>query len=128
LMANAWAVVWYSDARHVTRLGRAELVEHEGFMTFLAGRAGVRVPEVVTAFQPAPSEKAVLRGPKNVIAVAAGKGGVGKSTVAVNLALALQRWGARVGMLEFHRALEQRFVRFDATRRRNVEKCESSSR
>ncbi len=49
LMANAWAVVWYSDARHVTRLGRAELVEHEGFMTFLAGRAGVRVPEVVTA-------------------------------------------------------------------------------
>lgn len=56
--------------------------------------------EVVTAFVPAPSEKAVLRGPKNVVAVAAGKGGVGKSTVAVNLALALQRHGAKVGLLD----------------------------
>jgi ATP-binding protein involved in chromosome partitioning len=58
------------------------------------------VPEVVTAFQPAPSDKAVLKGPKNVIAVAAGKGGVGKSTVAVNLALALARHGAKVGLLD----------------------------
>jgi ATP-binding protein involved in chromosome partitioning len=58
------------------------------------------VPEVVTAFIPAPSEKATLKGPKNVIAVAAGKGGVGKSTVAVNLALALARHGASVGLLD----------------------------
>jgi ATP-binding protein involved in chromosome partitioning len=56
--------------------------------------------EVSTAFMPAPSDKAVLKGPKNVIAVAAGKGGVGKSTVAVNLALALQRHGAKVGLLD----------------------------
>ena len=56
--------------------------------------------EVVTAFLPAPSDKAVLKGPKNVIAVAAGKGGVGKSTVAVNLALALARHGARIGLLD----------------------------
>ncbi|HEU0034182.1 MAG TPA: Mrp/NBP35 family ATP-binding protein [Kofleriaceae bacterium] len=58
------------------------------------------VPEVVTAYLPAPSDKAILKGPKNVIAVAAGKGGVGKSTVAVNLALALHRHGAKVGLLD----------------------------
>ena len=41
-----------------------------------------------------------LPGVKNVIAVGAGKGGVGKTTVAVNLALALARYGARVGLLD----------------------------
>ena len=41
-----------------------------------------------------------LDGVSNVIAVASGKGGVGKSTVAVNLALALVQEGARIGMLD----------------------------
>lgn len=42
----------------------------------------------------------LLKGVRNVVAVASGKGGVGKSTVAVNLALALARDGARVGLLD----------------------------
>jgi ATP-binding protein involved in chromosome partitioning len=43
---------------------------------------------------------ALLPGVKNIVAVASGKGGVGKSTTAVNLALALAAEGARVGVLD----------------------------
>jgi ATP-binding protein involved in chromosome partitioning len=46
------------------------------------------------------ADSGVLPGVKNTIAVASGKGGVGKSTVAVNLALALEETGATVGLLD----------------------------
>ncbi len=57
-------------------------------------RMGARVPE---GRKPAATLQAPMR---NVIAVASGKGGVGKTTVAVNIAVALANSGARVGLLD----------------------------
>lgn len=46
------------------------------------------------------AKRAVLPQVKNIIAVGAGKGGVGKSTLAVNIAVGLQRTGAAVGLMD----------------------------
>src|SRR5262249_17193432 len=70
----------------------------------LARLGGVRAVEVNFDAQVprgrAVADKAPIPGVKNLIAVARGKGGVGKTTVAVNLSIALSHMGATVGLLD----------------------------
>lgn len=56
--------------------------------------------DVRSAQERAADKSSPLPGVRNIIAVGAGKGGVGKSTIAVNLAVGLARFGARVGLLD----------------------------
>ena len=64
------------------------------------GQVDVQLTAKVRSASAPETGRPPLPGVKNVIAVGAGKGGVGKTTVAVNLALALAKCGSRVGLLD----------------------------
>jgi ATP-binding protein involved in chromosome partitioning len=74
---------------------RAAVLEVPG-VTAVDVTMSARVREAVGADGP----RQALQGVKNVIAVGAGKGGVGKTTVAVNLAIALAKCGSKVGIID----------------------------
>jgi ATP-binding protein involved in chromosome partitioning len=89
-------VLGYPVGSGITLLqNAAERALHQAGIT----QARVTVNGVVKAHAVQPGLKP-LPNVRNVIAVASGKGGVGKSTTSVNLALALVEQGARVGMLD----------------------------
>ena len=67
----------------------------------LAKIGGVRsVNVIIAAPADAGAEAAALSGVRRIVAVSSAKGGVGKSTVAVNLAIALSRGGAKVALMD----------------------------
>ena len=66
----------------------------------LAGVSNVSVNMTAEVRQSPQMDKTSLKGVKNIVAVGSGKGGVGKSTVAVNIAASLAAQGAAVGLLD----------------------------
>jgi len=109
LGAAGWPVAWDAHGKRARieigyPLRRSRAATARKFAAAVAGGAGgteveIALEPVIRAHPVQPSLEP-LEGIKNVIAVSSAKGGVGKSTVAANLALALADEGARVGMLD----------------------------
>ena len=85
----------------IEREARAALEALQGVTSVAIGIESAATPQGIRRpAAPGTFEATLLPGVKHTIAVASGKGGVGKSTVAVNLAVGLAQRGARVGLLD----------------------------
>src|SRR5678815_5342603 len=74
--------------------------QSESVVSALPGVRSVHAEMTSRVMRGTMAQREGIPGVRNTVAIASGKGGVGKSTVAVNLALALAREGARVGLLD----------------------------
>ena len=82
--------------KSVVKAAEAAILAHVGNEVDIKGNIGVKTAQD----NPVRKIEKPLPGVKNIIAVSSGKGGVGKSTIACNLAVALAMQGYRVGLLD----------------------------
>ncbi len=83
--------------KSIVRAAEAAILTHVSADVDIKGNIAVVTPQSQTK---KPASDKPLAGVKNIIGVSSGKGGVGKSTVASNLAVALARQGYKVGLLD----------------------------
>lgn len=81
--------------KSIVKAAEAAILAHVAPDVEIKGNIAVKTRQA-----PKPKPEAPLKGVRNIIAVSSGKGGVGKSTVASNLAVALVREGYTVGLLD----------------------------
>ncbi|HEY6914753.1 MAG TPA: Mrp/NBP35 family ATP-binding protein [Paludibacter sp.] len=82
-------------AKSVVKAAEQAIITYVGEQVEIKGNI-----EIVSKEAPAPKPASILPNVKNIIAVSSGKGGVGKSTISSNLAIALASLGYKVGLLD----------------------------
>ena len=87
-------------ARSVVKAAEASILTYVSPEVEIKGNINTISRQELQATSAGAEEDALLPGVKHIVAVASGKGGVGKSTVAANLAVALAAAGYRVGLLD----------------------------